>query len=210
MSDNQGVITYTGRALRSIGSIVANITEEEKHVDELHITEHPVEQGANITDHAFMTPPEVTIRCAWSNSGGGGIADGSAVNNGLGRGTSLVQDVYQSLLDLQRSAKPITIYTGKRKYDNMLIKTITVETDRRTENALSALLTCRQIIIVQTTTVELPANAAAHLNPADTAAPADLGTKQLTERAVTVDEADLIESLSADQLKALGLTRTGG
>ena len=56
------------KAKRAIGPIIANITIEEKHHDEVTITEHPVEMGANIADHAFKRPNEVTIRVAWSSS----------------------------------------------------------------------------------------------------------------------------------------------
>ena len=47
---------------------VAQVTIEESHRDETHITEHPVEQGANIADHAFDMPASLTVRYAWSNS----------------------------------------------------------------------------------------------------------------------------------------------
>ena len=56
---------------RSIGPIVAQVTLQEVHTDTLEITDHPVEQGAAITDHAFKRPAELIITCAWSNSPGG-------------------------------------------------------------------------------------------------------------------------------------------
>jgi hypothetical protein len=42
--------------------LFADVTIEEQHSDELNITEHPVETGSPISDHAYMTPPEVTIK----------------------------------------------------------------------------------------------------------------------------------------------------
>jgi len=53
---------------RSIGPLVAQVTLQEVHTDTLEITDHPVEQGASITDHAFKRPAELIITCAWSNS----------------------------------------------------------------------------------------------------------------------------------------------
>lgn len=41
---------------------------QEKHHDRLAITEHPVEVGAVIADHAYKLPARVMIRCVWSNS----------------------------------------------------------------------------------------------------------------------------------------------
>lgn len=61
--------------------IIAQATVEEIHTDELEITDHPVEQGAMITDHAFKRPSQVVIHCAWSDSSSisGGLI-GSAVS----------------------------------------------------------------------------------------------------------------------------------
>lgn len=52
----------------SLADIIAHATVEESHIDEMEITEHPVEQGAAIADHAFKRPAEVTLHLAWSNS----------------------------------------------------------------------------------------------------------------------------------------------
>jgi hypothetical protein len=56
---------------RRIGTVIADVTIEESGRDELEITRHPVERGAVITDHAFKHPPELIIRCGWSDSGFG-------------------------------------------------------------------------------------------------------------------------------------------
>src|SRR5260363_358530 len=53
------------RARRSIGEIVPNVVIEEVHQDALTITEHPVEQGAAIADHAYVRPAEVVMRCGF-------------------------------------------------------------------------------------------------------------------------------------------------
>jgi len=68
---------------RSIGPIVAQVTLQEVHTDTLEITDHPVEQGAVISDHAFKRPAELIITCAWSNSPSGNGSN-SLLNAGLG------------------------------------------------------------------------------------------------------------------------------
>ncbi len=140
------------RPQRSIGGIVAQATIEERHHDELTITDHPVEMGANISDHAFLRPAEVTIRCGWSNSGGdslSGVLGGST-------GDSYVRSIYQKLRELQGLREPFDLVTGKRSYKNMLLASLTITTDPRTENALMVTATCRQIIIVQTQAATMP------------------------------------------------------
>lgn len=71
------------RPKRSIGSIVAQVTLQEVHQDTLEITDHPVEMGAIISDHAFKRPAELVITCAWSNSPSGNGSN-SLLSAGIG------------------------------------------------------------------------------------------------------------------------------
>lgn len=48
--------------------LVPHAVVEERHSHRLQITEHPVQQGSVIADHAFMLPKKVVVRCIWSNS----------------------------------------------------------------------------------------------------------------------------------------------
>jgi hypothetical protein len=50
------------------GDIIAQATIEEQHQDEMEITQHPVETGAPITDHAFVRPSHLVLTLMWSNS----------------------------------------------------------------------------------------------------------------------------------------------
>lgn len=160
---------------RSIGGIIPDVTVEEVHSDTLTITDHPVEQGAPITDHSFRNPAEVTMRVAWSNSHS--IAN-SIVTGSILTGTiDGVAELYRQLLDLQKSRQPFDLVTGKRTYKNMLIKSLAAPTDRDSENALMVTIILRQVNLVQAKTAAL-APEDAHTSPQDTAAPSDGGTKQ--------------------------------
>ena len=160
---------------RRIGAIVAQVTIEEQERDELTITEHPVEQGAPISDHAFKRPSEVTIRAGWSLA----VAGDLSANGG---------GIYGQLLQWQAALQPFDLVTGKRTYKDMLIQSLTVTTDQRSEFALMADIHCRQVIIVKTSatqaaTSEDPNN---QTDPAN-ASPADKGDKQPTEWASKQD-----------------------
>lgn len=130
---------------RSIGGIIANATVEERSLDELAITDHPVEQGAAITDHSYKMPASVTIIAGWSNSSYQALAD-----------PSYVQRVYDALLELQGSREPFDVLTGKRFYQNMLMPRLFQTTDEKTEMALMCVCECREVILVSTQTVSLP------------------------------------------------------
>ena len=55
--------------------IVPSVVISEKHTDMLEITEHPVEVGAAVADHAYKKPSEVVME--------GGFAGGGALLRGL-------------------------------------------------------------------------------------------------------------------------------
>lgn len=170
---------------RSIGPITAMVTLEELGTDNLQITEHPVELGANINDHAFKQPAEVVIRCGWSNSSLGSLISGvrQAVASIFGDsafGSDYVSGVYNQLLALQESRIPFDVSTGKRTYQNMLMRSLALTTDSRTEYALMCTVVCRQVIIVQTQATTLPPRDA-QANPQGTGEVANMGTKQTAQ-----------------------------
>ncbi len=142
--------------------IIAQVTIEERHRDEVQITEHPVEQGAEIADHAFKRPSEVVIRCGWSNSFSPSLRNPASflsAATGIAAGFSSllsgnapdqVRAIYQDLLALQEARIPFDVVTGKRRYADMLLRALDVTTDKASENSLFVTMTLRQIIIVST------------------------------------------------------------
>ena len=136
---------------RKIGLIIPDVVVSEKHQDSLEITEHPVEIGAPVADHAYKRPSEVTMEIGFS--GGGSLLDFADTSSiGISLGTS-PKEIYQQILDLQESRIPFDVTTGKRQYSNMLIRAIDVTTDRTSENVLMCVLTLREVIISQTQSI---------------------------------------------------------
>lgn len=186
-----GLASFQVKAQRNIGPLKAQVTIEETHTDELVITDHPIEQGAVITDHAFKRPAEVTIKCMWSNSPSrAGFIDGlvGAVTGTIdgvssilsGSGVDQIRDIYRQLVDLQESRQRFTLNTGKREYKDMLIRSLSQETTKDTENALMITVVCRQLILVTTQVVTVTAPPEAQANPGVTQPPSNQGTKQLS------------------------------
>ena len=154
--------------------IVPSVVISEKHSDSLEITEHPVEVGAAVSDHAYRRPSEVVMQVGFA--GGGSLLDLlDTTSYGLSVGLS-PKEVYQNLLDLQNSREPFDVVTGKRIYSNMLMRAMEVTTDRTSENVLSAVLTLREVIITSTTTTQVAAKADMKLG-ADTSAVENTGVK---------------------------------
>jgi hypothetical protein len=147
------------RPRRSIGGIEATITIEESAEDTLEITKHPVQNGAAITDHAYKNPSEVTIRAMWDSN------------------TKPLTEIYKDLLALQASREPFDVITGKRKYSNMLFKSLSQTTDAATENCLSITATLAEIRIVNVETTTVPARAR-QKTPGKTGATQNAGIKK--------------------------------
>lgn len=154
-------------SFRNIGPLVADVTVEESHHDEAIITEHPVEQSANITDHAYKRPVTVMIRAGWSNSSPRALLN-----------PNYVKAIYQELLDLQESFGPFDITTGKRDYQNMLIRRLHVVTDERSEFALNAAIECQEVILTSTQLVTVPP-AGQQRSPQLTNPPVNAGAQSL-------------------------------
>ncbi len=134
---------------RIISGIFPDVTTEETHSDSLTITEHPIEQGTPITDHAYKNQAELTMRVGWSNS---------KDTNERKKGSVVINDIadaYAYLLKLQASRVPFDVVTGKRAYKNMLIKSLATSTDRKTSEILDIVVGFKQIIVVKTSTSKI-------------------------------------------------------
>lgn len=140
-----GPFSVTLQPKRALAGITADAVVEEKHTDTLIITEHPVEEGAVVADHAYKLPAEVTLTYVWSGGS----------NQNVNGDSTFLRALYQQLLSLQVNRTLFTIITGKRDYDNMLLQNVYVTTDRKTENSLQVVAVCREIILTRTQIVQL-------------------------------------------------------
>lgn len=131
---------------RALNGIQADAVLEEEHEDELVVTEHPVEQGATITDHAYKLPARVTLTYGWSM--------GSPQN--VGSDITFLKDIYNKFLQLQNARTLFAIYTGKRTYQNMILQAIRIDTTRETENSILVRATCREVLLATTQTITVP------------------------------------------------------
>lgn len=175
LTESVGSLLLAGQG-RTIMGLFADVTIEEKHKDELKITEHPTEVGTPISDHAYKEPPEVTMKIGWSESAG--RLNGMVGDSILSETTGLVA-VYEILQQLQNNSVLLIVSTGKRLYTNMLIKSLGCSTDLQTENVLMIDITFKKIIIVKTSETLIAVENQA--DPASTADVSDGGTVQKKE-----------------------------
>lgn len=129
---------------RSIAGYIPDVVVEERHEDDLRITEHPVEKGAAITDHAYKNPARLDMRVVWTPS------LSRVIGSLFSQTISNINDIYDALLKVQASRQVFDVVTKKRSYSNMLMERLTCVTDRDTENVLEIQFSLQQIIVVST------------------------------------------------------------
>lgn len=137
-------------------NLIAEVTIEEDHLDQLIVSEHPVEQSAAIADHAYRRPRELRLRVGWSNAYGGS--------------PTYAEELYNALLGLQWQRRPFKIYTGKAYYQNMLMAELRVTTNSALEFTTLADITFHEVILVNTQTIPggIPNNTSQLAIPAQT------------------------------------------
>ena len=133
---NHQVVVATPR--REFAGFSGYVTIEESATDELEITAHPVQSGAEITDHSYLKPAEVSVRFMYDTKSGE------------------LWDIYEKLRELQEKRELFDVVVGKRSYSNMLLQSLSVSTDKTTENVLSAHANFKQVILAKVEATTLP------------------------------------------------------
>ena len=148
MADTQTVGIRT-----RIGGLYFQAILKEDHNSKLRITEHPVETGANIADHAFLEPQSLSIEI--------GMSDAAAYLSSSFIGENCSVDAFTTLKKMQASRQPLTVITRLATYQNMLIETLTSPVDFKNFRGMRATVGLREIITAATATVVMPDRASA-------------------------------------------------
>jgi len=120
----------------------------ESPTHEVVLSKHPVEDGADISDHAQTMPRQLTIVCDLTNS-----PMASQGPQSINRDHAL----YQALLDIQERKDPITVVTGLDVYTSMMILMVTTTRDASTGQKVPVSIDLEEVILTKTETVEIPA-----------------------------------------------------
>lgn len=165
--------TVTISPQRKIGSLDIDCTVVERGTDTYTATRHPVEQGASITDHVYREPAQLTMLVGFSNS-----------SRQAGGSETYVVEKYNALLELQAKRSLLDVVTGKRTYKNMVITSLSQQTDQESQTTLFCNVTLTELIIVSTQVTTVPASEK-QANPQQTAAIQQRGTVQPVDAALS-------------------------
>jgi hypothetical protein len=142
----------------ALGDIFPNVIIEESGEDIVEITDHPVQQGASITDHAYKKPVILKLTLGYTDK------------------TESINTTYAKLIELQDKRGLLDVMTGKRIYKNMMIRSLSQTTDAKTNSVLIINFELKEIIMVPVQTSSVPARAY-HANAAKTGGSKSDGTK---------------------------------
>lgn len=144
-----------------IDSIVLDCTLNETHTRTIDITEHPVEEGSNISDHARVKQKMLTLGGLVSNtpinrtqqlrvveSRGYKFASATEQDNPAGT-AGYAETAADKLEEIADTKKLIIVFTRQKVYDNMLIESLVMPRDRTSGDALHFTVTFKQIKIVR-------------------------------------------------------------
>jgi Dit-like phage tail protein len=110
------------------------------HRSELRLTEHPIQTGSNLVDHAYALPKYVTVEA--------GMSDAMALyKSGVYTSGNKSVSAYQLLEKIQGLRIPITLTTRLETYTNMLIEFLSAEDTVRTRFGLKTEIRLRQLIL---------------------------------------------------------------
>jgi hypothetical protein len=149
--------------------IDAVISEERS--TECEITEHPVEKGVSITDHARIRPKMITLDVVVSDTPVGGLAErrGMTIDGAFTPGSTpnvdispdgdyIASDVARAWLEaLQLKREPISVTSewvradgskGYKAYDNLMIQSISETISAETGDALTCKVSLKQVTFV--------------------------------------------------------------
>jgi hypothetical protein len=122
------------------------------------ITEHPIQTGANISDHSYQLPTRVSIEIGMSDVMDVYVPPGfEKMTESYNGDPSKSKSAYQEFLDLQMSGQPITLYTRLQVYNNMVIESMPTEDDIKTRFALRATIVMKQIFTAEVLKVPVSA-----------------------------------------------------
>lgn len=119
-------------------AVLVDVCISEQHTLTNTLTDHPVENGSNITDHSRPEPRKVTLECVHSNT----PLDGAD-------GTDRARQMWQRFVDLHESPKLIALDTARDFYPSMGVESVSSSIDAKTANVLKFTVGLKEVRVVE-------------------------------------------------------------
>lgn len=154
------------RSRTTIDTIEVDATMSELHTASNVVTDHPVEQGSNVSDHSRPEPDGLQLDCIVSNSPLPRGAQTRQITQDTDAGSfdfsvpdeqttpGRARNVYDQLLKLRNTGALVKVVTALRTYggtekEGMEIVNLSVPRDSKTAGGLRFSITFKQVRIVR-------------------------------------------------------------
>jgi len=133
-----------------VDSIALDATLSEVHTSTAQVTDHPVEDGADVSDHVIQRPDELDIAGVISNTPIEILGGAAAAFN-----PQRAEDAYEEIRVLKTTGTLITVVTPIRTYEQMAITSLVVNRDSVTGDAVSLSMRMKEVRTVESLTVDV-------------------------------------------------------
>jgi hypothetical protein len=145
---------------QSIGLITLDAVISSTITHQIDVTDHEVERGANIADHARIKPRTLSLQCLISNTPTPGQQANRVIklvgvdfrSNVSGdqatKSPGYARAAYDELLRLRAASEIVSVVTDLDRFESMLITNISIPRDARTGDALSFTVELKEIRLV--------------------------------------------------------------
>jgi len=120
------------------------------HSQKTNITSHPVQTGANVTDHAFLEPARLTMTIKMSDTKVSTIPSqfaGIAYTKSVG--------AYRILEQLQQQRLSFQVHTRLKTYQNMMIESLDIQDSLETLYGLEVTIEMVEILVASEKIVKI-------------------------------------------------------
>lgn len=153
----------------TIDGFVIDVAVTEDYNFDCEVTKHPVESGADVTDHVRELPKVITLDCIVSDTPLGDLLFQRDVD------TIPSDEAYAHLLGVKGRRRPVTIETKRGVFDNMVIRNLRITETAANGDALRFTVTLEELVLktnLRTTVRVAVPRAAKKVNLGQRAAPA--------------------------------------
>lgn len=154
-----------------------DVSENETHDATAKATSHPIDSGAETSDHIQQEPDAIDLQVIVSNTPIVSDVDASVLTPGR------AEDAYNTLRKIKETGRLVTVFTTLHEYTSMAIVRISVTRNAAKGDVVSMSLRLQQIRTATNVTIDLPTPSVARGQKTQ-----DGGKKVLTEASAAVDE----------------------
>lgn len=143
-----GIAQLIRKKQNLIDTIVLDVILTEGATATARLTENPVEEGANVSDHYIVEPMTFYTEGIVSNISSSVVGQFTALAASLTQDLTKAQAAWDELLKLRRDRVTFTLIQGLASYENVVILSIKQDTDKNTANGLFFTATYKELAFV--------------------------------------------------------------